>query len=223
MKILKKIIKPILTHPRVAKKLCRFFLVADNKLDRYLNELVLYSEQGVHPKHRLMDYHQFFMDNIKETDTVLDVGCGQGIVANDIADKAKKVTGVDFEKKKIDWATQHYKKPNLNFVLGDATKVIPKGEYTIIVLSNVLEHIEERVPFLKVLIALAPKILIRVPMINRDWVVLYKKELGMDYRMDDTHFIEFTQAEIKNEIEQAGLRIESLQVNFGEFWIVARV
>jgi len=53
-----------------------------------------------------------------------------------------------------------------------------------------LEHIENRIEFLNKIKNLAPKILIRVPMINRDWITLYKKELGMEWRLDKTHYID---------------------------------
>jgi hypothetical protein len=58
-------------------------------------------------------------------------------------------------------------------------------------------------------------------MITRDWKVLYKKEIGLDYRLDDTHFIEYTQDELLGELTRTNYRISSLTVRFGEFWVVA--
>lgn len=221
MKVIKKLLKPLLTHPQVATRLCRLFLGLDNKLDEFVNELLPYTESGVHPKHRLMNYHQFFLDNVSASDRVLDVGCGQGIVANDIAAKAKAVVGIDFNAKNIDIARRRYSRPNLSFVLGDALKDVPSGEFDVIVLSNVLEHIEQRVAFLRGLKKLAPKILIRVPMITRDWKVLYKKGIGLDYRMDKTHFIEYTEEEFVRELTAAGFQAVSTTIRFGELWVVA--
>jgi len=157
---------------------------------------------------------------VQSTDRVLDVGCGRGIVAYDVAKKAKTVTGIELEPKNIAFAREHYQRPNLTFVLGDALKEIPTGQFDVVILSNVLEHLEGRVPFIKSILKLAPKALIRVPMITRDWMVLYKKEAGIDYRLDDTHFIEYTEDEFRTEIEQANLRILSIQIRFGEIWAV---
>jgi hypothetical protein len=42
-------------------------------------------------------------------------------------------------------------------------------------MSNVLEHIDQRVEFLKKIRLLANKFLFRVPMIDREWVTLYTK------------------------------------------------
>src|SRR5437016_2205202 len=162
--MIKRLLKPILTHPALAQRLCRTMLRADNFLDRCINELLPYTEGGVHPKHRLMNYHQFFIDNVQATDRVLDVGCGRGIVAFDVARKAKTVTGIELEPKNIAFAREHYIRPNLTFVLGDALKEVPPGQFDVVILSNVLEHLEGRVPFIKSILKLAPKALIRVPM-----------------------------------------------------------
>ena len=89
-------------------------------------------------------------------------------------------------------------------------------------MSNVLEHIDDRVEFLKKIRPLANKFLFRVPMIDREWVTLYKKELGLDYRLDTTHFTEYTWEQFKNEFEQAGYNIQSHSVQFGEIWAVIK-
>ena len=219
--MLKKILKPILSRPAVARRVSKGLLIADNILDKVVNELLPYSEAGVHPKHRLMNYHQFFIDNVSSTDSVLDIGCGQGMVAADVAKKAKHVVGIDFDQKKIAWAKRTYQAPNLTFLVGDALKDLPNQSFDAVVLSNVLEHIDQREAFLRSIRPLAPKFLIRVPMIARDWKVLYKKEIGLDYRLDDTHFIEYTQDELLQELTNTNYRVSTLTVRFGEFWVVA--
>lgn len=89
-------------------------------------------------------------------------------------------------------------------------------------LSNVLEYIENRVEFLRIIQTLAPKILIRVPMINRDWITLYKKELGVQWRSDTTHFTEYTLGSFQEEIERVGLRVGYYSIQFGEIWTEVR-
>ena len=83
-----------------------------------------------------------------------------------------------------------------------------------------MEHIENRIEFLNKIKNLAPKILIRVPMINRDWITLYKKELGIEWRLDKTHYIEYTLESFKKELEKAGLNLEKYSIQFGEIWAV---
>ena len=87
-------------------------------------------------------------------------------------------------------------------------------------MSNVLEHIDKRVEFLMSLKKLAPKFLIRVPMLNRSWIDVYKKELGLEYLLDKTHFIEYTFEGFKEEVGKAGLRVLDYSIQFGEIWAV---
>ncbi len=179
-------------------------------------------KQGIHPKHRIMNYHQFFVDNIDKEDVVLDVGCGNGALACDVAKKAREVIGIDIEKKNIKFANKNYKRENLKFVIGDSTKYKFNRKFDVIILSNVLEHIENRAEFLHKIRNLAPKILIRVPMINRDWLVLYKREMGLEWRADKTHYIEYTLESFQEELQKANLKIDKFSIQFGEIWTAVK-
>lgn len=72
-----------------------------------------------------------------------------------------------------------------------------------------------------VLKKLRSKFLIRVPMLNRCWIEVYKKELGLEYRLDKTHFIEYAFEGFKEELGNAGLHIQDYSIQFGEIWAVA--
>jgi len=89
-----------------------------------------------------------------------------------------------------------------------------------IILSNVLEHISERVEFLQSLHKLAETILLRVPLVTRDWLAVYKKEHGYKYKLSSDHKIEYTEEILQDELAQSGWKIESLQIRFGEVWAV---
>lgn len=180
------------------------------------------SHTGIHPKHEILRYHDFFIANVTPNDVVLDVGSGQGDVAFDVAAKAHHVTGIDISPKNIAVAQQRYTRPNLRFIVGDATTFTFTEPVTVIMLSNVLEHIEHRIEFLKKLAAIAPTILIRVPMITRDWISVYKKNEGFEYRLDDTHYIEYDEATFADEMRRAGLVIDHQHVAFGELYAVVR-
>ncbi len=208
------------------KKIYKFLLIWALKFSNFLYKLISYLsikvEKGIHPKHRLLGYHNFFTDNISENDSVLDIGCGNGALSYDIAGKANSVVGIDIEEKNINEAIKRHSRPNLKYVMGDATKDLSGEKFDVITLSNVLEHIEYRVVFLKDINGLATKYLIRVPMFDRDWIPLYKKELGLEWRLDLTHFTEFTKKTFYKEVEEAGYTIESFSVQFGEIWAVVR-
>ena len=99
--------------------------------------------------------------------------------------------------------------PNLDFVEGDALIDLPDGSWHTVILSNALEHIDARVDFLKRLCGRhAPeRILIRVPLFERDWQVPMRRELGVGYFSDPTDFIEHTLGEFETKMDAAGLDI----------------
>lgn len=182
--------------------------------------LAIKAENGLHPKHRLMNYHQFFLDHIAQGDRVLDIGCGNGALAFDLAQKAKEVTAIDLVPNNIEKAKDRFLKSNISYRVADATTFSPHQTFDVVVLSNVLEHIEHRVEFLQNIKHLAPIFLIRVPMINRDWITLYKKELGVEWRLDKTHFTEYTLDAFQTELAQTEFHFKEYSVQFGEIWVV---
>ena len=197
------------------------FLLKD-KLEMLINERALTYGEGEHPKHRLMKYHDYFISNISENSSVLDIGCGYGAVARSIAKKVKGVvvTGIDNDKNRLDQAILNNRLKNLNFIYGDVLKISGDKKYDVVLMSNVLEHVEKRVDFLKKIINLIdPKvILIRVPLFERSWEVAIRKELDVNYFSDSTHFIEHTLEEFENEIKTSCLKIDDMQILWGEIW-----
>lgn len=179
---------------------------------------------GEHSKHRHTRYHDFFIENIDTGAKVLDVGCGKGELAADIASRVEGVNiyAIDIVQDNIEKAKERNSSESINFVCGDVMDVLPEENFDTIVLSNVLEHIEERVKLLKMLKSKCKpdKILIRVPLFTRDWRVPLKRELGVEYRLDDTHFIEYTQEEFDEEIAASGLKILAQKTIWGEIWAV---
>lgn len=176
-------------------------------------------EQGnIHPKHRILDYHQWFISQIAPEWHILDVGCGNGALTTDLAKHCKRVVGIDISSKNI---KQAKKIPGPEFICGDATNYSFNRAFDAIVLSNVLEHIKDRVSFLKKLALHTDKFLIRVPMVDRDWITLYKKELGVNYKLDPGHYIEYTLEELVEELGRAGLKLKSHRVRYGEIYALA--
>jgi len=199
------------------------------RLDVDLSELVdaaaIRYDGGVHAKHRLTGYPDFFVERIKPGERVLDLGCGDGDVAYALAARAGAiVTGIDLVEARIREARIRFAHPGLTFEVGDATRDIPDVPVDVVVASNVLEHIERRVEFLRTVQGRArpDRWLIRVPAIDRDWRVPLRRELGLFHFSDPTHFTEYTPSTLEAELRAAGLTMTHLQINWGELWIEAR-
>jgi len=199
----------------------RLLLMLENVVNKFINRLAIPYGGGVHVKHRLMRYHDFFIDRIAPGERVLDIGCGYGAVAYSLATRAGAlVTGIDLNEVNVEKAKGRFHHPNLTFVHGDARTNLPSGPWDVLVLSNILEHIDRRVSFLTELQqGLRPsRMLIRVPMIDRDWRVPLRAELGMFHFGDPTHFTEYTAESFEKELIEAGLSIRHVQYNWGEIW-----
>lgn len=205
--------------------LARLFAIGDD-LEHVINERALAHGGGEHPKHRLMRYHDFFVERIADGDRVLDVGCGYGAVARSIARARPRSTviGVDNDKGRLGQARAADNPSNLSFVEADATRAVPPGPWDVVVLSNVLEHIAEREGFLRALIATtrAGRFLIRVPLFERDWKMPMRCEVGANYYSDPDHKIEPMLSEFRSETRSAGLAIDELVTPWGEIWASLR-
>lgn len=199
----------------------RFLFELDARLYELQGMASVAYDGGIHTKHRHMKYHDFFTDRIRSDDRVLDIGCGIGAVAYDVAKQSGAlVWGIDLNAENIRIAKERFQHLNLVFREGDALKELLDESYTVIILSNVLEHLPGRPAFLRrVLETTHPqRILIRVPLFERDWRVPLKKEIGVEWRLDLTHETEYTQEEFEQEMNEAGLVISHKEVRWGEIW-----
>lgn len=183
--------------------------------------------EGKHPKHRIINYANWFDKKIGEEAVIIDVGSNTGQMTKILASsKKRKVYGIEIEPEYHSIALKTNTLPNLNFILADATAF----DYTqiekvdVITLSNVLEHIEHRVKFLSAIVTACkwssngPRLLIRVPAIDREWPVIMKQELGIEWRLDKTHFTEYRNNELISDANLSGLEIVSIERMFGEIY-----
>jgi ubiquinone/menaquinone biosynthesis C-methylase UbiE len=176
---------------------------------------------GVHTKHRHTRYHEFFTGRIGPGERVLDIGCGIGALAYEVAEKSGAfVVGIDINRNHIQRACREYSHPRVEYKVADALKEIPDQRFDVIILSNVLEHLPQRSAFLKKVQAItrSSRLLIRVPLFERHWSVPLKQELGVEWRLDPTHQTEYTLESFLAEMQAAGLRITHQETRWGEIW-----
>lgn len=227
--MLQTLAKYLLLNPRVAPAALRLVLKLHNKLYDLCGVLAVGTNGGVHPKHRLLRYKEWFLDHVEPEWVVLDIGSNTGAMPALLAEKVQYVYGIEIDPQLSEIAKRNNDTTNVEFLTGDATTFDYSGCRPIdcVTLSNVLEHIRDRVGLLRLLLARLPWrdvhhriFLIRVPTIDRDWLAAYKKEIGVEYRLDRTHEIEHTQQELVAELEAAELIIANFEVRFGEYYVV---
>ncbi len=195
-----------------------FFAFIYNACYRILSKLAILENGGIHPKHRILDYHSYFLQNVSSFDRVIDIGCGKGELAYVLSKKVASIVAIDIKNTNIQQAKGRYQGKNLEFVCGDILGMQINTKFDCIVLSNVLEHIEERIDFLRRLHDVSDKIILRVPLLDRDWLTVYLKEKKVEYRLDPTHYIEYTLPILTSELGESGWVLDHHSIQFGELW-----
>jgi SAM-dependent methyltransferase len=189
-----------------------------------LDQAAIAYDDGVHAKHRLTGYHDFFVERIRDGERVLDVGCGKAELARDLAERAgAHVTGLDLNESYLRFARAR-PHARLELVQGDAHEYRAETAFDTVVLSNVLEHIDDRPGLLRGLAERtgAWRFLIRVPLLERDWTIPLRRELGLEWLSDATHFTEYTVPQFESELAAAGLEPVDIQLRWSEIWAEAR-
>ncbi|MBT3902255.1 MAG: bifunctional 2-polyprenyl-6-hydroxyphenol methylase/3-demethylubiquinol 3-O-methyltransferase UbiG [Flavobacteriaceae bacterium] len=104
---------------------------------------------------------------------ILDLGCGGGLVSEGIAKLGADVTGIDFIEENIRVAKKHAKQSKLeiNYIVKDFEKERLTSKYDVIIIFEVLEHLENWKSFLeKIQKNLKPKGVLIASTINRNLI-----------------------------------------------------
>lgn len=208
-----------IANARSSEESLRFLLELEQKLFNLTGREATRYGNGIHPKHRHIGYHDFFCDRLSPGERVIDIGCGNGFLAYDMATRSGAiVTAIDLSQDNFQKAVKQFSHPRIRFIHGDVLHALPDDSFDTAVMSNVLEHFTDRIKFL---ISVQKYLnlkrwLIRIPMFERDWRVPLMAELGVDFRLDNTHHFEPTVVEFVKELEQAGLTITHREICWGE-------
>lgn len=201
----------------------------DARLYTIQGEAAVKANGGLHPKHEILRFHDFFVERIEAGDRVLDLGSGIGALAVSIADRCGAgVTCIEINPNNVEIArdrcTDAGVQGRVEVVEGDITTDRAEGSFDVVVLSNVLEHLPDRSALLRQWRAwYQPRaFLIRVPAFERDWRVAWKRKLGVEWRLDPTHEVEHTADQLREELAEGGLEIVECTTQWGEYWLVAR-
>ena len=206
------------------KRAVRELLTSYDDVYRQLDQAAIAYDGGVHVKHRLTGYHDFFVERVRPGERVLDLGSGKGELAHDlVARSGATVVGVDHDPSHLAFARARFRDERLEFREGDLQENLPQGHFDVVVLSNVLEHLERRPELLRAVVASATpaRLLFRVPVYARDWTVPLKHEVGLPSYWDPDHEVEYEPETFRAELAAAGLEVTELILRWGEIWAVA--
>jgi len=108
---------------------------------------ILHEIQAIRIKYILETLNKKNLNNT----TVLDIGCGGGLVSEGLSKIGATVTGIDFIKENIKVAKMHAKKNNLeiDYFVKDFEKEKITSKYDVIIILEVLEHLKNWEEFIK--------------------------------------------------------------------------
>jgi SAM-dependent methyltransferase len=161
---------------------------------------------------------EFIQKHLDESYTVLDLGCSAGEITNMIAEKAKKVIGIDYSKADIEKAKQTHKKSNLEFYHGEALAFLAgnKEHFDVLILAHILEHLDNPKEFISAFKNYFRFIYIELPDFDKTFLNYYRKDLNMQLNYtDDDHVSEFDRYELENLLTECNITIVEAVYRFG--------
>lgn len=139
-------------------------------------------------RHRNPWVHESMERTFGRTCDVLDVGCGGGFLANYLADRGHRVSGLDLSKEALAVAAAHDRTGTVHYVRGDAESLPYVAEaFDAVAAMDFLEHVEnpERI-VAEVARVLAPGGLFFFHTFNRNWLAWLVIIKGVEWFVRNT-------------------------------------
>jgi len=199
------------------------------KLKRLLNNEWIYKRIAFEHSFLAFPYstHPFYLNAVtfiskyvEKGDNVLDVGCKHGHIAALLAEKTGvKITAIDIDKDAIDKAKELFPLSEVDFIVADAYDFFQNNKnekHKVILLSNVLEHMDEPESFLRLVKGKAELLYIDLPDFDATFHNVFRKELELKHLYeDDDHVFEFTREEFDELVDKNGYEIVASDFRYG--------
>lgn len=168
------------------------------------------------------DVPEFVLSQIKQGDTVIDVGCAEGNLTRLIAGKAGKVVAVDIDKGYLDRIDKSDKTlEKAVFINGDIIDLKFNETFDVAVLVHTIEHMDNARAILRKISEIARKIVVETPDQSSDWLSNTLIGLGIEERGDDKHVKLYDGASLKEELEDNGWTGVVISKSYGAVRAVA--
>jgi SAM-dependent methyltransferase len=195
----------------------RLFLNLEWIFDRLVHEysFTQYTAE-THPIRRFS--RVFLLKHIQTSDSVLDLGCNTGDISRFVAQKAQRVVGIDYNNQAIEIAIKRNTQQNLEFVNREAFDYLQENtaQFDVLILSHILEHIDDPSAFLMRFKGFFKNIYIEVPDFDRTYLNHYRldQKLSLNYT-DLDHVSEFDRDELRVLLHECGIEILEEEYRYG--------
>jgi glycosyltransferase involved in cell wall biosynthesis len=160
--------------------------------------------------------HEMALASVQKGASVLDIGCGRGYVAEHMASKAARVTGVD------QYAPEKSPKPNVDYQkwdIGAEDCPVEVSNYDQVFMLDIIEHLNDPEAFMEKLRAQAvtkrPEIILTTAnigfFVTRFMLFIGQFNYGRKGILDRTHTRLFTFRSLRELFEQTGYTIHEMR------------
>ena len=144
----------------------------------------------------------FLKNDITKNDSILDLGCGDGLISYLLSFYCKNIIGIDYDKKLILGAKFKYKEiNNISFEVGIIPDIFENDFqfFDLIICSHIIEHIEDYGRLLNQIRKYGKKIFIEVPDFDSNDLNFTSKKFNVEPTYTDAdHIHEFDRSELLN-------------------------
>jgi SAM-dependent methyltransferase len=195
----------------------RLYLDLEWIFSNLINELSFRLYRPIEHPFRL-EAISFLSGVLDKSHAVLDLGCKAGDMSALLADRVKKVVGIDHDAEAIDEARRTHRAENLLFVHDDARDFLARDRetYDVLILSHILEHIEEPEAMIRQFRDRFRFIYIELPDLDSSPLPRYRRDAktALQYA-DDDHIWEFGRAEALELAASCGLEVLRSEFKYG--------
>jgi ubiquinone/menaquinone biosynthesis C-methylase UbiE len=175
------------------------------------------SREAIHPKHLISSPENYwYLAYLDLNDSVLDLGCGNGVHTLKAASYCRKIIGIDYSDDSLNLAARLAAQKmirNATFQKADLEiNPLPFADSSFdkVLFLDVIEHLQERERMLreiKRVLRAGGLLLLTAPNRETSWKRVQRR-FGLSSYADPDHKIEYDQDEFIRELSQAGFRVK---------------
>ena len=174
------------------------------------------SPHFIHPKHLIESpWHDWYVEHLRPSDVVLDVGCANGAHTLRAAARCKRIIGFDYDVSHLRVArstAEAQRLANAHFFAWDVTRPypFPDGTFDAALFLDVIEHLVPRVQVLREIHRVLRddgRLLVSGPNRETSWRRRLR-EAGLFTFSDPDHKVEYTREEFLAELRAGGFEVE---------------
>jgi SAM-dependent methyltransferase len=167
----------------------------------------------------------YIKSELNKKHIVLDLGCASGNITKKISPFVKKIVGIDFNQILIEEAKKNNSNYNIEYIVSDIFDYLKKikKNFDILILSHVLEHLDNPYDFLNKIKNKFKKIYIEIPDNDSDQINHMRHQLKIDICYNDVdHISEFTRDTFEDLIKKNKLKIIKKNYKYGvmKYWVM---